>query len=167
MTERQHSQDFFQQYTYNLSSICHEFFNIDETGSLLMILDPSDATNPDQVNAFDATNPDQVNWLKKVNPKVCKEFKMLQKMKPPGNFRDKFCLKLKKKLKMTVNCSKSALNIKKKDFYWFLQTENCNSAASFMGKTATLVIFNGNLGTNWRKRENLLRSFAYRAGGTV
>ena len=37
------------------------FYNIDESGSLLLILDPFDATNPDQVNSFDATDPDQVN----------------------------------------------------------------------------------------------------------
>ena len=51
----------FQQYAYNLSSICHMFYNVDEIGSILLILDPLDATNPDQVNSFDATNPDQVN----------------------------------------------------------------------------------------------------------
>ena len=37
------------------------FYNIDETGSLLLILGPFDATSPDQVNFFDATNLDQVN----------------------------------------------------------------------------------------------------------
>ena len=41
----------FQQYAYNPGSICHMFDdNIDETGSLLLILDPFDATNPEQVN---------------------------------------------------------------------------------------------------------------------
>ena len=64
MTEEQYSHDFFQQYTYNLSSFCHMSFNINETGSLLLILD-----------SFDATNPDQVNKLKIVKLKVCTEFR--------------------------------------------------------------------------------------------
>ena len=50
ITERQYSLDLFQQYAYSPSSICHMFYNVDETGSLLVILDPFDATNPDQVN---------------------------------------------------------------------------------------------------------------------
>ena len=50
ITERQSSQGLFQQYAYNPSSICHLFYNIDETGSLLLIVDPIDASSPDQVN---------------------------------------------------------------------------------------------------------------------
>ena len=68
MTEKQYSQDLFQQYTYNLSSICHINFNINETGSVLLILD-----------TFDATNTDQVNKLKKVKLKVCAEFRICGK----------------------------------------------------------------------------------------
>ena len=66
-------------------------------------------------------------------------------------------------MKLKKHKKKIALKVEKIDFSSFLETQNCNSGARFMRKTATLVVFYGIFGTIWRGKK-FVQFFAY---GTI